>query len=275
MPTKKSFSRFISIFVLISFVFSSTGCARLKPAELQQYAYHGEATFTEGERILPVDILGNIFGALGKLILWNWKVHRHWITADTQKAVTEYLAKNPEAVGDLKIRYNEYAPIDSLSRLFANKNVKWPYRYTIGFLTTLISDTILIDRIFGGDRYNPFTHTVHLHSDIPAVALHEIGHAADFNSRRYKGSYALLRMLPLADLYQEYQASKTAFDYVTVNHLDQTKIEAYNILYPAYGTYLGGYFLVPYASWAGALVGHGIGRHKSSEFKKQLEAAKS
>ena len=266
-------SKPLSLTVLICFLITSTGCARLKPEEYATYGYHGAVSYTEGERILPVDILGNIFGALSKLILWNWKMERHWVREETQEAAKAYVEKNQAELGDVMVRFNEYAPIDSFRRLFANHEVKWPYKYTIGILTTLISDTIMIDRIFGGDRYNPFTHTIHIHSDIPSVALHELGHARDFAGRRYKGSYALLRMIPFTDLYQEYQASHIAFGYITEEKMDQRKIEAYKILYPAYGTYAGGYFLIPYGSWAGALIGHAIGRYEAHKFEGQLVAS--
>lgn len=264
----------LSLWMALLLVFSSTGCARLQPSEYAVHGYQGEASFTEGKRILPVDILGNIFGALSKLILWNWKISRHWVREDTQAAAKAYLEKHGSEIGDVKVRFNEYAPIDSLKRLKANKQVKWPYKYTLGLIATLISDTLLVDRIFGGDRYNPFTHTVHIHSDIPSVALHELGHAKDAASRRYKGSYALLRMIPFADLYQEYQASREAFNYLSAEKMNDTKLEAYKILYPAYGTYAGGYFLIPYGSWAGALVGHAVGRYEAGQFQKELAVAK-
>lgn len=126
----------------------------------------------------------------------------------------------------------------------------------------------LIDRIFLGDRYNPFTHQIHIHSDLPSVALHELGHAYDFSYRRYKGSYAFARLLPFVDLYQEYVTTDQAFDYLTENRvakkLYKTEIESYNVLHPAYSTYVGAYlgFLAPIA-W---IAGHIWGRSESEDY---------
>ena len=42
--------------------------------------------------------------------------------------------------------------------------------------------TIFPGRVFGGDRYNPFTNTINLYSDHPSIALHEAAHAKDRNN---------------------------------------------------------------------------------------------
>lgn len=263
--------KLVSLLLLICML-AQPGCARLKSGEYQTYGYKGTAEIKEGWRIWPLDVLGNIVGILGKIILFNWKVERHRITEPTKLAVDEYLKENADRLGNLAIQYNRYAPQDAWRRLFSNKRVKWPYRYTIGLLTVLIVDTILINRIFGGDHYNPFTHTMNLYSDLPSIALHELGHAKDFSGRRYRGSYAFLRVVPFTDLYQEYIATETAFDYIDKNlqtkDLYHTKVESYNVLYPAYGTYVGRY-IFGFGALAGVLIGHIWGRTESSSFKRK------
>lgn len=253
-------TKFLVFLLCVTITFS--GCTRLKPDQYEQYAYHGSPIVRTGQRVVPIDWLGNVFGALSKLILWNWKVERHNIQPGTRAAIDQYLNLKMDQVGDVAIQLNRYAPQDSWRRLFHNKGVKWPYRYTLGLLSVLILDTLLPGRIFGGDRYDPYTHTVHIYSDLPSIALHELGHAADFNERRYRGSYALLRILPGADLYQEHQATSLAFKYIREQELLPLEIEAYKILYPAYGTYVGGYFF-GYGSIVGAIVGHIWGRSKA------------
>ena len=268
----KLFRRMKPAALVLCLVFAVTvsGCARLQPGEYAEHGYHGQTVTKEGKRIVPLDWLGNIFGALGKLILWNWKVHRHWINEDTEKAMQEYIAKNPE-LGDLEIQLNRYAPQDAWRRLVKNKQVKWPYRLFIGTFLVLIVDTILINRIFGSDYYNPYTHTVHLYSDVPSVGLHELGHAKDFAERRYKGSYAIFRIVPFANLYQEWIATDKAFTHIREEQQLAREIEAYKILYPAYGNYVGGYF-VPYGSVAGAIVGHIWGRVEARPLEERLES---
>ena len=264
--SKKFVKKIFSWIVLICLTVSVSGCTTLKQNEYDEFGYHGEAIVQEGARILPVDWLGNFFGAIYKLILWNWKVKRHNIQNDTEKAVADYIHANPD-LGNVQVQLNRYAPQDAWKRLFKNKGVKWPYRYTIGFFTVLFADTLFINRIFAGDYYNPFTHQVNIYSDIPAVALHELGHAKDFGRHRYRGSYALLRILPFTDLYQENAATEEAFSYARSKKDVNQEIENYKVLYPAYGTYVGGYFPVLGGSVLGAIVGHIWGRSEAGKLE--------
>ncbi len=255
------FLKTAALFLSLTFTVSISGCAMLKPGEYEKYGYKGTAEVKEGHRILPLDWLGNIFGVLEKLLLWNWKVERHWIREDAKQAIADYTRDNADVLGNVKVQLNRYAPQDDWSRLVHNHGVKWPYRLFLGTFTVLIVDTLLINRIFGGDYYNPYTHTVHLYSDLPSVALHELGHAKDFGERRYRGSYSLFRILPFVDLYQEYIASHKAFQYSRQRGDTKTEIEEYKVLYPAYGTYVGGYlgfgFIIP------VIVGHIWGRSEA------------
>ncbi|HTL48292.1 MAG TPA: hypothetical protein VL688_09585 [Verrucomicrobiae bacterium] len=269
-----SFRRFLkpaALILCLTFCVSASGCARLKPNEYAEYGYKGEATVKEGKRILILDWLGNIVGAFSKLILWNWKVERHWVREESQQAIQDYIAKNKDTLGDVQVQLNRYAPQDAWPRLIHNKGVKWPYRVFIGSFVVLFIDTLFVDRIFGADYYNPYTHTVYLFSDIPSVALHELGHAKDFGERRYRGSYGLFRIIPFANLYQEWIATDKAFSYIREEKQVDREIEAYKILYPAYGTYVGGYF-VPYGSIAGAIVGHIWGRAEAHDLEQRVHA---
>jgi len=128
-----------------------------------------------------------------------------------------------------------------------------------------------------GDYFNPYTNTVHLYSDHPAVALHEAGHSHDFAKRRLKGSYAAARLIPLVDLYQEFQATDEAIEYLIEVGDRQTELSAYKILYPAYGTYVGNYLLFPFGLLV-VVFGHIHGRATANdreEFYQKLDAAKA
>src|SRR4029077_17552625 len=99
----------------------------------------------------------------------------------------------------------------------------------------------------GGDHYSPFTNTVHIYSNHPAILVHEGGHAKDWAQRSHRGTYAFLRILPFVDLYQEKLASKDAVEYFYCRADKTNELNAYPILYPAYATYIGRYlFLVPF-----------------------------
>ena len=103
--------------------------------------------------------------------------------------------------------------------------------------------------------------------------MHEGAHAKDTAENPFPGLYSASRMIPLVPLYQEGVATGDTVGY----HRDVGDFSAekrdYKILYPAYGTYIGGEALryipvsypLTYAVQAGfALPGHVIGRIKAA-----------
>ena len=253
--------RFITYVVALSL----TGCATTVP-----YVGQGpHPQITRGRPLPPIDFIGNVFALPIKLILFNWKADNHAVSEKTEGYLVRYLDTPMSGTEGTHFSLNEYAPGRALTRLIKNRKVAWPYRLLIGFPVTLIGDVLLPGRLFAGllvgDSYNPFNDTVSIYSDHPAIALHEAGHAHDFNRRRLKGTYAVIRLIPFVDLYQEFQATDEAFRYLTESGEREQEIAAYKILYPAYGTYVGGYLLLPGGGLIGALIGHIWGRAKARD----------
>lgn len=239
------------------------GCSTTTP-------YVGQGPYphiTRGHPIPPVDFLGNVFALPIKLILWNWHVDDHAISERTESYLVRYIDAPQSVTEDTHFSLNEYAPGRALKRLVTNRKVAWPYRLIIGLPVTLIIDVLLPGRLFGGliggDNYNPYTDTVSIYSDLPSVALHEAGHAHDFNTKRFKGTYALVRLIPFVDLYQEFQATDEALGYLIETGEQQEELAAYKVLYPAFGTYVGGYLFIIGGGLIGAVVGHICGRAKA------------
>jgi hypothetical protein len=145
----------------------------------------------------------------------------------------------------------------------------WPWRYSIGTLSVL-GETVFPGRIFGGDHFNPYTQTIHLYSDVPAIALHEGAHAKDFSRRNYPGIYAAVYGLPIVPLYHEAVATSDAIAYAQQALDENLQREAYHVLYPAYGTYVGGALgaILPIASvptyYGSVVLGHILGRWQAS-----------
>ena len=204
---------------------------------------------------------------LGKLVLWNVHVDSHQMSTNTEAVLRDYLAANN--LQNVKVRLNQYSPGDEWRRLFRNKAVGAGWRYTFGILSC-VGYTIMPGRFFGGDHYNAFTDTVHLYSDIPAVTVHEGGHAKDWAGRTWKGTHAFLYMLPGAPLYYEARATRDALSFLREREPLCLQKQGYNVLYPAYGTYIGGtlgtVLYDPYGlySVALALPGHIVGRIRSA-----------
>ena len=270
----------LSIFVAL---FLQTGCANL-PYRYEQINPGAKAVpLPRGEEQIsrsdPHGFLdksdwfwpGSLFS---KLILWNASVDSHQISEDTESSVRVYLVANN--LTDVKVRLNSCNVPGELKRTLRNKSVGAGWRYTFGMLAW-IQYTILPGRFFGGDNYNPYSNTINLSSDSPAIALHEAGHAKDFARRKHKGTYAFAYMLPFFNLYPEAVATRDALGYLRTNETLEDQKEGYNTLYPAYGTYLGSnvgnWLTFPWdyaAMAAGVIPGHIVGRIRSATLPDNL-----
>ncbi|MCB1175586.1 MAG: hypothetical protein KDK39_18570 [Leptospiraceae bacterium] len=221
--------------------------------------------FESGEPYWILDAPGHyFFSLLSKLILWNWKMNNHDISEETKLYLQDYIRAN--RLQNVKVRFNMYDPADEWHRLTNNPDVHWLARYTVGVLNWVIY-TILPERLFaglfGGDHYNPYTNSINIYTDLPAVVLHEGGHAKDISMRLDKTGYALVYALPLAPLYHEARASEDAFHYIAERKKEQQlQREAYEQLAPAYATYIGGQLFDSYG-FIMVIPGHAYGRYKS------------
>ena len=223
-----------------------------------------------GEPNAVIDGFGWVWGIPGKILLFDRRVENHKIDQRTESAIAGYLAQN--TLSTVKVRLNQYHPGDDWKRLVANKSVGAGWRYTLG-AASVLGESVFPGRLFGGDHYNPFTNTVHLYSNIPAIAYHEGGHAKDFAFRKWKGTYAAAYLVPAVQLYHEAIATGDALGYVNATGAIADRREAYQILYPAYGSYVGnvlsGY--VPFGFIGGVVAGHVAGRVKAQSLVAQLQ----
>ncbi len=252
----------------------STACARPPQAYREMPDKHpvrslpADPQVIRGQQNVLLDGLGHYVISLPyKLILWNWQVDRHKISEENEIVLRRYLEVN--RLDTVQVRLNSYAPHKEFARLRRNKDVHGGYRYTIGVVTWIFT-TILPGRLIGGDYYDPFTNTIHIFSNHPAVLVHEGGHAKDFSHRKHRGTYALGRILPFFDSYQEWIASEDAIRYFHCRHEEKYELNAYPILFPAWGTYAGSF-----AGWMGQAVavtgGHVYGRYYRKARREQLE----
>ncbi len=217
-----------------------------------------------GKPNVVVDSIGWVWGIPAKITLFDRRVENHRIDAHTEAEIAAYLHDNE--LSTVKVRLNQYRPLDDWKRLTANTSVGPGWRYTFGAFTVL-GETIFPGRVFGSDHFNPYTNTIHLYSNVPALALHEAGHSKDYARRKWKGTYAALYNLPCVPLYQEAIATNDALGYIKATENLQICQEAYEILYPAYGTYVGSAISgpVPYGYMIGLIGGHIAGQWKSRE----------
>jgi hypothetical protein len=229
-----------------------------------------------GRPVKWLDTAGWICGIPGKIMLWDRRIDNHRMTEKTIETTAEYLQAN--TMPHLKVRMNQYAPIEDFKRLRKNTTVAWPYRYTLGLLS-VGGEAILPGRRLGGDHFKPFTQTVHLYSDVESIALHELAHAKDFSRQEYQGTYALAYLF--MPTWHETIASRDALAYWYDRQDRSGIVEANRILYPAYGTYIGsalGAFVPTQATpiyYASVLGGHFNGRMLSREVDDHLREYRS
>jgi hypothetical protein len=273
--SKRFLRRLPALLIIVITLSTALGCATVP------YSYGRQADYippTDTEEALSVeqgrpnrfiDGIGWIFGIPARIILWDRRVSNHEISDDTRTAVKTYLTRNE--LTSVKVRLNQYAPSDELYRTVHNDAVGVGWRYTAGLLTWLFY-TLLPQRIIGIDNYNPFSNTINLYSDVPAIALHEAAHARDVAGREYKGTYAVAYFIPFVPLYVESLASSDALGYLRADGTVGEQKEGYKVLYPAYGTYVGAsvapFLASPWSLLApaiGAIPGHIAGRSKASE----------
>jgi hypothetical protein len=191
----------------------------------------GESQIERGRRAPVIDAVGWVVGLPAKIIFLDHHVSNHDVSPDTELSIKQYLACN--GMEKTKVRINEYDPCGEWGRLVDNKSVGWPIRYTVGTLT-VAGYTLLPGRIFGWDNYNPFTNSISIYSDVPAIALYQGGHAKDFAQRQYKGTYAAARIVPGVGLWQDSKAANDAISYIYANGNAQNQKEGYRAICPAF-----------------------------------------
>ncbi len=190
----------------------------------------GEAQVERGEPVLLVDSIGWLIGAPSKLLFLDRRIDNHDVSAETEQALTQYLALN--GLDRVKVQINRYDPGADWSRLVRNESVGGLWRFTLGTAWVLY-DTLVPGRLIGGDSYNPFTNTIRLYSDNPAIALREGAHAKAIAQTRWKGTATATAGLPLVPLFTESRALGDVFGYVAEHRRDLEQ-EAYQTLYPSY-----------------------------------------
>ncbi len=191
-----------------------------------------EPQIEQGRPLGMVDALGWVVGIPSKIIMLDRRINNHDVSLQTELTMQEYLAAN--GLDKVKVRLNEYDPAGEWKRLVRNESVGWPIRYTLGTVA-VAGYTVLPGRIFGGDQYDPYTNTISLYSDVPALALYEGGHAKDYAQREHKGLYALADVVPGVGLVcHDARASRDAMGYLQENGTSGEIKEGYRTVCPVY-----------------------------------------
>ncbi|WP_428304467.1 hypothetical protein [Lacipirellula sp.] len=255
--------------VLLLALSIASGCAAHRVPTFDQSPANGVShplddspQIERGDAHPVVDGVGWVLGVPEKIALWDRRASNHQVSADTELKLSEYMAAN--GMGSTKVRINQYAPGDEWRRLAANKSVGAGWRYTFGAVRTL-GYTILPGRVFsglvGGDSYNPYTDSIYVYSDIPALAVEQGAHAKNVRWRDNPGTYASIYSLPILTLYPERAAKEEVYAHVAQNGTYDEQVAARDALYPQFGSEIGGQtaMFVPGSTIVFSLAGAGVG----------------
>jgi hypothetical protein len=220
--------------------------------------------FERGQPHKIVDAVGWVFGIPKKIILWDRRAVNHRVSAETEQNLAEYLEAN--GLTTTKVRVNEYDPIGEWQRLRANREVGAGWRYTVGAFGTVMY-TVLPGRVFGSDKYNPYTDSIYIYSDIPCLAQEQAGQAKIVHARPHPGTYAALTSLPVVRLWPAKQRKDEVLDYTLAYGTAAQQEEATRIFYSEFGAEVGGQASIFLGSnlpltLAGAGIGHVAARIK-------------
>ncbi len=152
---------------------------------------------------------------------------------ETQDYVQKYLEDS--GLENTTVRIGHSRIFKDLYRLFKDDRLKKTSllgRILLGIPTTLLGG--LQSKLTRSDHYNPFTKTATVYSNVPAIGLHELGHAKDFEEKNSPTLYALARSFFPVALYQEYKASRKAYKSLK----EKDKGQSYRYLIPAFASYV-------------------------------------
>jgi hypothetical protein len=154
----------------------------------------------------------------------------------TDKAVVALTAGYADAnfPDHLEIQLGSSRPLRNLDLIKERKGICLLGK-ALGYLLWPFSEAAKAISRF--DSYDPWAHSIALYHRDPAILAHELGHAKDFSSRRFRTLYAVARLFPPVMLYQEWKASKYAIELLKERGLDGEIIRTNRVLGGGYGTY--------------------------------------
>lgn len=202
-----------------------------------------------------IDGLRTVASIPNKIMLWNSKVGSGHVSNETIDKMRTFLHENN--LHDVAIFADTYRPLEVCRRIFSNPKTNLLAKCTLGIKASIYG-ALPLSKLLGMDHYDPASNSVHISSDHLAIALHECGHAKDFNTKKCPMLYAgietltpwILNILQKGSpqgsafinysmtLHKEYEATMNARDYLRSKKMYSTLQNAWKVLIPAYMTYL-------------------------------------
>jgi hypothetical protein len=260
------------------------GCAAATPYRYGHRPQPGvvepkEVVMEEGKPQKTLDRFAWIVGTPARILPLNGKINHHQLSPETAAKLKEYIEKNN--LTDVYVYVNHYDPKGQWQRLRENTLVSPVWKYSVGVFSW-IGYTLLPNRVFGGDQYNPYTNSLYLNSDVPAVALHEAAIAKNVHSRPFPGTYAVINELPIISLANHGRAVSDILGYARMENDWETERDTYHVVYPRMGmectapagTFIAAWWSAPALAVGGAAAGHVAGRTMAARRGAEQESSK-
>lgn len=216
-----------------------------------------------------LDSTGWLFGVPRKLLLWDRRVDNHNVSHQTTESIATFAEMHQ--LDGLCARINQYDPIDEFSRLRTNTTVAPGWRYTLGTMS-VIGYTLVPGRIIGLDQYNPYTNSVYVYSDVPALAVEATAYAKDVRSRTLPGTYAAVNQLPFVSLWHESVNVRDAVAFVEQQGTPEERVDGLRVLHANYGSTIAvATGAGPIAQIGGAVAGQLTGRFQAAWMERKSE----
>ncbi|HEV3137002.1 MAG TPA: hypothetical protein VGZ26_03845 [Pirellulales bacterium] len=233
-----------------------------------------------GQPNKTLDRIAWVAGAPARIFPLTAKINNHQLSPESAEKLRAYLEKNQ--LTDVYVYVNHYDPSGQWRRLRKNELVSPLWRYSFGVFS-FVGYTVLPSRVFGGDRYNPYTNSLYLNSDVPAVALHEAAFAKDIHARKLPGTYAAINDIPGLGLWRRSLAVSDVLGYARVENDWETERQTYRVLYPRMGAestavaapLVGAWWAGPVLGLGGAAVGHVTGRTLAARRAAEIQDSTS
>lgn len=254
-------------------VHSQTACNRSVSDESESHCDDESSTLDVryGRPNKVIDSVGWLVGAPRKVLLWDRRVDNHDVSHQTTESIAAFAQMHQ--LDGLCARVNQYDPIDEFSRLRTNKTVAPGWRYTLGTMS-LIGYTLVPGRIVGMDQYNPYTNSVYVYSDVPALAVEATAYAKDVKSRALPGTYAAVNHLPFVSIWHESVNVRDAVAFMEQHGTSEERTDGLRVLHANYGSTIAlATGAGPIAQVGGAVAGHFTGRFQAAWLERQAETS--
>ena len=252
-------------------VHSQTACNRSVSDESESHC-DNEASGLDvryGRPNKTIDSVGWLVGAPRKVLLWDRRVDNHDVSDQTTESIAAFAQMHQ--LDGLCARINQYDPIDEFSRLRTNKTVAPGWRYTLGTMS-VIGYTLVPGRIVGIDQYNPYTNSVYVYSDVPALAVEATAYAKDVRSRALPGTYAAVNHLPFVSIWHESVNVRDAVAFMEQHGTSEERIDGLRVLHANYGSTIAlATGAGPIAQVGGAVAGQFTGRFQAAWLERKAE----